>query len=328
MRRFAIYSLGLALALAGGQALSGESCQQQSELAPADKAGIQQAAQRFSQAVIAGNPQQMQSDAIPSLQADFSAITASVQDIAPKVAGAHSTTDFLYLLDATDAKTTLAQAQFFCGLFNAPIHVTFTIPNLPPGKYGLAISEISGGKSPYKITYVLQNIGGAWKLAGFFPKPEEAAGHDGVYWWKQARTAKAAGQVHDAYFDYVIAADLLTPVPFLSSPNLDKLMTEEQSALPNDIPTDKPVDMALAGKNYQVTQMFPVPTDKGMALVVKYAVPSVSDTSAAFEDNTKVIKGLVSKYPEYRSAFYSIVARATAPTGADYGTELAMKDIK
>ncbi len=320
------FCLGLVLTLTS-PALVAESCTQQSELAAADKAGIQQAAQHFSQVVISGNWQALQASAIPSLAADFSGVGSAVAELAPKITGAHSTTDFLYLFDATDAKTTIAQAQFFCGLFNAPIHVTFSIPNLPPGKYAFAISEIDGGGAPYKISYVLQNLGGSWKLAGFFPKPKEAAGHDGVYYWKQARTAKTQGQVHNAYFDYVTAADLLSPVPFASSPNLDKLMSEQEAVQPNDIPIDKPVALTLNGKVFQFTQMFPVSTDKGMALVVKYSVPSVTDTTAAFQDNMSVIKGLVEKYPEYRTQFAEIVARATPPAGTDYGTEMAVKDI-
>lgn len=308
--------------------LAAESCQQQSELAPADKAALQQTAQRFSQTVIAGNWQALQAEAIPSLSADFTGVSFAVAELAPKIAGAHSTTDFLYLLDATDAKAALPQAQFFCGLFNAPIHVTFSIPNLPPGKYAFAISEIDGGKVPYKLSYVLQNQGGSWKLAGFFPKPREAAGHDGLYYWKQARTAKTQGQLHNSYFDYMTATDLLSPVPFASSPNMEKLISEQQAVQPDDIPVDKPVALTISGKVYQFTQMFPVSTEKGMALVVKYSVPNVSDTAAAFQDNMAVIKGLVEKYPEYRTNFAEIVARATAPAGQDYGTELAIKDIK
>jgi hypothetical protein len=34
------------------------------------------------------------------------------------------------------------------------------------------------------------------------------------------------------------------------------------------------------------------------------------------------------KYPEVREAFAAVVARAVDPNGHDYGTLLAMKDIK
>jgi len=40
------------------------------------------------------------------------------------------------------------------------------------------------------------------------------------------------------------------------------------------------------------------------------------------------MKALVAKYPEVRDAFAAVVARAVDPAGRDYGTLLAMKDIK
>ncbi len=41
-----------------------------------------------------------------------------------------------------------------------------------------------------------------------------------------------------------------------------------------------------------------------------------------------VIKALIAKYPELKEAFAGVVARAVDPSGHDYGTLLAMKDIK
>jgi len=37
---------------------------------------------------------------------------------------------------------------------------------------------------------------------------------------------------------------------------------------------------------------------------------------------------VATKYPEVRDAFAAVVARAVDPQGRDYGTLLAMKDIK
>jgi hypothetical protein len=34
------------------------------------------------------------------------------------------------------------------------------------------------------------------------------------------------------------------------------------------------------------------------------------------------------KYPEFRNGFTAVIARAVEPSGKDYGTMLAMKDIK
>jgi hypothetical protein len=41
-----------------------------------------------------------------------------------------------------------------------------------------------------------------------------------------------------------------------------------------------------------------------------------------------LIKALVAKFPEFRDAFTGAVARAVEPSGRDYGSLLAMKDIK
>ena len=63
-------------------------------------------------------------------------------------------------------------------------------------------------------------------------------------------------------------------------------------------------------------------------VVVKYQAADVSNTARAFQENTAVIKALVAKYPEFREAFAGVVARAVEPSGRDYGTLLAMKEIK
>ena len=63
-------------------------------------------------------------------------------------------------------------------------------------------------------------------------------------------------------------------------------------------------------------------------LVVKYQSADVSDTGKTFQDNLAVMKALLAKYPEFRDAFAGIVVRAVEPSGRDYGSMLAMKDIK
>ena len=63
-------------------------------------------------------------------------------------------------------------------------------------------------------------------------------------------------------------------------------------------------------------------------LVMKYQCASVSNTAQTYQDNLAAIHALVAKYPEYRNGFTSIIARAVEPSGRDYGTMLAVKDIK
>jgi len=63
-------------------------------------------------------------------------------------------------------------------------------------------------------------------------------------------------------------------------------------------------------------------------LIVKYQAADASNTNAAYTSNVAVMKALLGKYPELRDAFAAIVARAVDASGRDYGTMLAMKDIK
>jgi hypothetical protein len=74
--------------------------------------------------------------------------------------------------------------------------------------------------------------------------------------------------------------------------------------------------------------LFPTPVGDALDIVVKFQVPSVADQTAAYQDNVNVMKGLLAKYPELRDAFAGVVARAVEPGGNDYGTLLAMKDVK
>src|SRR5437899_3217769 len=87
-------------------------------------------------------------------------------------------------------------------------------------------------------------------------------------------------------------------------------------------------NLPSGGKTYKLTQLFPLAVGKDLDLVVKYQSADVSNTAQIFQDNAAVMKGLVTKYPELRDAFAGIVARAVEPSGRDYGSLLAMKDIK
>ncbi len=116
---------------------------------------------------------------------------------------------------------------------------------------------------------------------------------------------------------------------FMSNAQLDKISEALQATRPSDIPSGgQPVELNANGKTIKVTQMFPTPVGDGLDLVVKYQVPSVADQTATYQDNMAVIKALVAKYPELREAFAGVVARAVEPSGNDFGSLLAMKDVK
>ena len=94
------------------------------------------------------------------------------------------------------------------------------------------------------------------------------------------------------------------------------------------MPAEKPVELAAGEKSYQLTSIFPVAVDTGLDLVVRFAVPDVSNSQIAAGQNTEVIHALLAKFPELRGAFGGIVARATDPAGYDFGTLLSTRDVK
>jgi hypothetical protein len=323
-RRLVVFAVFL---MAAGT-LAAEECKMGPDLDPATRSAIESTAQRYYQMAAANNTAGLQQASISAVASNFGGIQSALQEhkddfgSSAKVRGA-------YELDAPGTAP-IARAEFYCGIFNSPERVAFVIPNLPPGSYGLAVLDAQGGKSPMSVSFVLQQEGGQWKLAGFYARASSIAGHDGNWYLSQARSFKSKGQTHNAWLYYLAAWDLTTPVPFMSTAALDQIGEEAQTVKPADMPTvEQPMRLTAAnGKTYNVTQLFAVPVIDGLGLVVKYQVPDVSNTSLAFQDNMEVMKDLVAKYPELRDAFSSIVARAVAPNGQDYGTLLAMKDVK
>jgi hypothetical protein len=300
-----------------------QDCVMGPEMDAATRASMENAGQQFFSMLASGNAAGLQAAAIPS----FNNAAALLNENKANLSGATARTRWVYLLDNSKAKPG-EPAEFYCGIFNSPERIGFQFGQIPAGKYGVVVQDAGGGKLPYMVTWVLMQNGTQWKAAGMFAKPTELAGHDGLWYWKQARAYLSAGKKHDAFFYYYVADLLLRPFGAMTTPNLDKLGDEMMKADPGDLPTNGPVPLNAGNRTYQLTQMFPVPVADDLDLVVKYSVPSVGDTNQALQDNTAVIRALLARYPELREAFTAMIARATAPNGQDYGTLLAMKDVK
>jgi hypothetical protein len=179
------------------------------------------------------------------------------------------------------------------------------------------------------VSFVLQLSGTDWKLGGFYAKATQLSGHDGNWFAERARQFKAKGQLHNAWFYFMEARELLVPLPFMYTQKTDKLYDESQSVKPADLPADgSTTDLVAGAKNYKLTALFPLTVSGELDLVVKYQSADVSNTTQTFAENMAVIKGLLLKYPEFRDAFDGVVARAVEPSGRDYGSLLPMKDIR
>ena len=115
----------------------------------------------------------------------------------------------------------------------------------------------------------------------------------------------------------------------MSTPKLDRIAAEMQTARPSDLPSqDAPLTLTAGAKTFKVTELTAVPVDNELDLRIRYQNANASNSGIAFQDNMAVIKAIVAKYPEVREAFDSIIARAVDASGQEYGTLLPVKEIK
>lgn len=306
-----------------------QSCMSGDEIDAPTKAALNAAARQYLDMSAHGDVAGLRANAIPAVAGSFGGIEQAVVANKQYLAQAPPQLTGEYVLDASQSKGALPRAVFYCGIYNSPDRVDFSISNLPAGKYAVVIQTVSG-KAPITLTMILQDLGGnSWKLAGYYLHLTSIGGHDGQWFLTQARQYKTKGQLHNAWLYYLTAWDLMAPVNFMSTPQLDKIAQEMQTARPPDMPSDSaPLELAAGGKTYKVTDLAATPVENDLDLRVRYTNPDAGNAGAASQDNMALIKALVTKYPEFRDAFAGVIARAVDSSGHDYGTVLAMKDIK
>ena len=308
-----------------------QTCSTASEMSEATRSGLENAAKRYFDMAARGDSASLKQNAIPSLASQFSGIEAAVKDNQPSLSGASVTPRPPFLLQEEE-KPSEARGEFLCGVFGPSGQTAnsteFIIPNLSAGNYGIVILDVHGASGPRTVSFVLELQASDWKMGGFYVKNPQAKGHDGRWFADQARAFKAKGQNRNAWFYYLEARELLVAVPFMSTQLTDQLYDESQTVKPADLPVEgHEIDLAAGGKNYRLTTMFPLPVGQDLDLVVKYQSTDVSDVGKTFQENMAVMRALVTKFPEFRQAFDGLVARAVEPSGKDYGSLLAMKDV-
>ena len=309
-----------------------ETCQSGNDLDAATKTALTTAATRNFDLIAKGDVASLRQNAIPSLAADFSGIEGKVKESQPALASAKATarTPFLLVAEGTAA---LPRAEFFCGVFGSKGQTkdsaVFTLNNLPPGKYGVVILDVPTPKGGYSVSLILQQVGTEWKLGGLYIKSAQSAGHDSDWYAAKAREYQSKGQAHNAWLYNLPAISLVSPLPFMSTAVTDKLYDDLQKSQPADFPADgKTADLSAGGVTYKLTAIFPEVVGNDLDLIVKYSAADISNSNQTYQNNVAVMKALLTKYPELRDAFAAVVARAVDPGGRDYGTMLAMKDIK
>ncbi len=319
------------LALLPGNA-GAQTCQTANDMDPALRAAITSAGQRYFEMAVKGDTVSLRQSAIPSLAADFGGIEAAVKNHESNLAASQATLKGAFLLDADAVPN--QRSEFYCGVFGkngqTADSAAFSFNNLPPGKYGVVLLDAMSPQGRTMFSEVLQQIGTDWKLGDLYVKSAQVAGHDSDWFLARARDYKAKGQLHNAWVYFEQCMDLAARgMRFMSTLTTDRLYDEIQTAQPPDLPANgKTVDLVAGATTYKLVAVYPGMIGNDYDLFVKHRVADASNSNQVFQDNIAVMKALIAKYPEFREAFPGVEAVAVDSNGRDYGTLLAMKDIK
>jgi hypothetical protein len=322
----------LALLAFPASSVLAESCLTASDLDNATRTALTAAALRYFDLVAKGDTASLRQRELPSVASDFSVIETAVKDNQAALAGSKAAVRPPFLLVAEGSES-IPRAEFYCGVFGSKGQTrdsaVFSLNNLSPGKYAVVILDAPSSKAAYTVSLILQQVSSDWKLGGLYIQPLELAGHNSNWFASRAREFQAKGQTHNAWLYYIEAISLVSPLPFMSTKASDDLYDESQKLQPADLPAEgKTADLVSGTAIYKLTAVLPVVVDDDLDLIVKYQAADVSNTNQAYQSNVSAMKALVAKYPELRTAFAAVVARAVDSSGRDYGTMLAMKEIK
>jgi len=309
----------------------GVACMTESQMSPGQRAILDQAARALAANIVSGDTAAVKAQTIPAVAARFNGIAEPIESVSPSLQHATLTTDALYQLDATDL-TMPADAEFFCGLPGSALVVEMTIPDLPPGTYAFALLHATGVEHPQQISMILANQPAAsstWKLAGLFTRPMTMGGHDGLWFWQQARDYTAKKQPWNAWFYYRTAQFLLQPVDFLTSPNLQKLQREAEKIRPAGLPGAAPLELIADDQNYDITSIHTGDFAGQLDLIVTYKAAPNLDPVAARAQVTAIMRALLQFHPELAEAFHGLWVYASPPgSQTPFALELPMRQIQ
>ena len=315
-----------------------EVCITQSQMTAADRDALVAAARGLAEKVQANDVSGLRAATVAEYAKDFGGIGEIVGTTAAHVKGGLPKVEQVYLLDGTQLKRgadgAAPDAQFFCSLNKSVAEADFLIPGLAPGRYGFAIVDVRDGSSPWRMSFLLRQDQGQWAMAGFYPKPLTAAGHDGLWYWTQARTMTSQKEHWNAWLYYQQAESLLKPTNFVQSTHLEKLKAEEAAAAPPALSDGVSAEAPLVvkgpdGVEYHFTGLG---VDDSLAkekidVIAHLKVEQLGDATAARKRNTDAMVALLAAYPEMRKPFHGVWIFAEVPGQNPFVTEQAMSEI-
>ena len=328
--------LGAAIVVSGlGQRMWAEGCTTQSQMKAADRDALAAAAQAIATRIQSNDVTGLQGLTIAEYAKDFAGIRALAADTAQHLRGDALTVDQVYLLDGAQIKAGNAEpAQFFCSLNQTQATVDLTIPGLTPGVYGFAIVD-ARGPTPWRLQLLLRQDGGRWLLAGFYPRPIEAAGHDGVWYWREARRLAADKELWNAWLYYEEAVALLRPANFVQTTHLEKLIDEQHTSTPPPLSGGISADVPLVvrGANngeYRVTSLAPDdPLGKPMLdVAIHVDAADTADATMMRARSDDAARALVGAYPELRKQFGGVFVTLENGGRGVYTIERPMAELR
>lgn len=318
-----------ALALAGARFAAATSCTTQAQMTAAQRDALANSARALLTNMQSGNLQYLQQNAMPALAANFNGIASSIEHLRPLIQTATITVDNLYLLDASDNPAQPASTDFYCG---SPV-VSLHFGSLPRGTYALAILHATGVKDPQQFSLILSQAGGTrWVLGGLFDKPMMLAGHDGLWYWKNARNYAQSKDAWSAWLYYQAASNLLDPLNFLTSPNLQKLHQEADQIRPPNFPGAKPMTLTVRGASYALDAVSTTTEFGALDLDVRYG-PDAAEAAVlrnppdARRQVSDIMAALVELHPGLKQAFHGIWLHAQQGQASLFALELPMQQI-
>lgn len=310
------------------------ACTTQSAMSAEIRQSLADTALALATAIKANDTERVRSMSASAIASNFDPTVFVIRQTANAIANSTLRVTQLYKLDASSRKPNdPAVAEFSCALSGGGDEVDFAIPGLPPGVYAFAIVEAAGDR-PWLLPILFQQEGSAWKMAGFYPHPRTAAGHDGLSYWTTARADAKAGKRWLAWVRFGQADQLLRPANFVSSTHLDQLRSERRSNAPGELSDGISAEMPLVikakdGSEFHFTSLGSAATDdgKGLDLVLRYQADSVADQTAARARNTAAASALLTAHPELREGFTGVSVFAEAPGQTPFPTEQSMAEI-
>ncbi len=321
-----------------GSAGAAEKCVTQSQMLPADRDALVAAAVGLAGKIAADDEAGVKATTIAEFQSDFREMAATVASTAPRIKGDSVEVEDVYELDASSLKAASngvnPDAAFYCTLNKSQAEAEFTIPQLPPGKYAFAVVRMQG-TAPWRLSFLLRQEAGQWKLAGLYPKPLTAAGHDGLWYWREARALGKEKEPWNQWLYLQEAQTLLLPANFVSSTHAEKLRDELTGAAPpavaSGLSTDAPlVVKGTDGADFRFTgiSVQDAPAQgTGIDVAAHIKVETLGDAAAARKRNSDAAAALLAAHPELRKAFHGVWVFADAPGQGPYATEAAMAEI-